>query len=387
MKRIGSLLVVLFLLMTGCGDSKQSAEDLITVDVTASYPKKELILQDFMDVEYIALETNDEFVNQGFVQAIGKKYILVKNRSADGNIFVYDRSGKALRKINHKGQGGEEYSYILGIALDEDKNEMYVHDHYIRKIQVYDLDGSFKRSLNYREQTKDGFYTNIVNYDKDHLICYDEYNKEKAFVLISKQDGSIVRKITMPFKEAKLLMQKKQDGEMTYSVTPGPYSNIIPHEGNFVLLELSTDTVYSLSPDYNLHPLLVRNPPIRSMNPEVFLILRMLSDRYYFMETVKNVWDFGNDSVFPRTFFMYDRQDKSFYEYTVYNGDYSTSKEFYMNDLRHVNQEIESWRRIEAYQLVEANEKGELKGQLKEIAATLDEEANPVIMLIKHKKQ
>ena len=96
MKRIGSLLVVLFLLMTGCGDSKQSAEDLITVDVTASYPKKELILQDFMDVEYIALETNDEFVNQGFVQAIGKKYILVKNRSADGNIFVYDRSGKAF---------------------------------------------------------------------------------------------------------------------------------------------------------------------------------------------------------------------------------------------------------------------------------------------------
>lgn len=58
-----------------------------------------------------------------------------------------------------------------------------------------------------------------------------------------------------------------------------------------------------------------------------------------------------------------------------------------MSDLRHVNQEIESWRRIESYQLVEANEKGELKGELKEIAATLDEEANPVIMLIKHKKQ
>lgn len=387
MKRIGSILVVLFLLMTGCGDSKQSAEDLIIVDITASYPKKELILQDFMDVEYIALETNDEFVNQGFVQAIGKKYILVKNRSGDGNIFVYDRTGKALRKINHKGQGGEEYSYILGIALDEDKNEMYVHDHYIRKIQVYDLDGNFKRSLNYREQTKDGFYTNIVNYDKDHLICYDEYNKEKAFVLISKQDGSIARKITIPFKEAKLLMQMKQDGEMTYSVTPGPYSNIIPHEGNFVLLELSTDTVYSLSPDYNLRPLLVRNPPIQSMNPEVFLILRMLSDRYYFMETVKNVWDFGSDNGFPRTFFMYDRQDKSFYEYTVYNGDYSTRKEFYMNDLRHVNQEVESWGKIEAYQLSDAYEKGELKGQLKTIAATLDEESNPVIMLIKHKKQ
>ncbi|MDR1201299.1 MAG: hypothetical protein LBL58_06680 [Tannerellaceae bacterium] len=40
----------------------------------------------------------------------------------------------------------------------------------------------------------------------------------------------------------------------------------------------------------------------------------------------------------------------------------------------------------EAFSLVEAYGKGQLKGKLKEIAATLDEESNPVIMLIKHKK-
>lgn len=37
--------------------------------------KKDLILQDFMDVEYIPLETNDEFINQGFVRATGKDII------------------------------------------------------------------------------------------------------------------------------------------------------------------------------------------------------------------------------------------------------------------------------------------------------------------------
>jgi hypothetical protein len=57
-----------------------------------------------------------------------------------------------------------------------------------------------------------------------------------------------------------------------------------------------------------------------------------------------------------------------------------------MNWLRPVNHEIESWQPLEAHQLVEDYEKGELKGKLKEIAATLNEEANPVIMLIKHKK-
>jgi hypothetical protein len=50
------------------------------------------------------------------------------------------------------------------------------------------------------------------------------------------------------------------------------------------------------------------------------------------------------------------------------------------------NDEIAFQRKIESYQLVEAYEKGELKGRLKEIAAELDVEDNPVIMLVKYKK-
>ena len=83
---------------------------------------------------------------------------------------------------------------------------------------------------------------------------------------------------------------------------------------------------------------------------------------------------------------MYDRQENKFSGYIVYNGDFSNKKEVYMNAGRLVNHEIISWQRLEAYQLVESYKKGELKGQLKEIAATMNEESNPVIMLIKHKK-
>ena len=56
----------ILLITTGCKRLDQTTDDLITVDVTNnSFPKKELALQDFMDVEYIPLETNDDFVNQG----------------------------------------------------------------------------------------------------------------------------------------------------------------------------------------------------------------------------------------------------------------------------------------------------------------------------------
>lgn len=59
----------------GCGGHNQSCNEndtFITVDVKDNYPKKELVLQDFMDVEYIALETSDEFLCQGRVPDIGK---------------------------------------------------------------------------------------------------------------------------------------------------------------------------------------------------------------------------------------------------------------------------------------------------------------------------
>ena len=92
MKPINTILAaILLVVLAGCGTNNQSNDDLIIVDVSKSYPKKELILQDFMDVEYIALETTDEFLTQGLVQGVGKEYLLVKNRNNDGDIFIFDR--------------------------------------------------------------------------------------------------------------------------------------------------------------------------------------------------------------------------------------------------------------------------------------------------------
>ena len=388
MKKVNAISVIILFVMAGCGGQRQSGDDdFITVDVTkTNYPKKELILQDFMDVEYIVLETKNDFINQGFVQDIGKEIILVRNYNDDGDIFIYDRYGKALRKVNRKGQGSEEYLNILGITLDEDNNEMFVNDHYTRRILVYDLYGKFKRSFKQKERGE-SFYVNIFNYNNDNLICYDAYDEEIAFVLISKQDGSITKEIKIPFTEKKLLEQQLIDEENIFTVGPGPYRTIIPYyNGNWILSENSSDTIYTFLPDYSLRPFIVRTPPIQSMDPEIFLNLRLLSDRYYFMETIKNVYDFNTNNGFPRTFMVYDKQEEALFNYTVYNDDFSPPKEIYMSMTKPVNHEIDSWYPLEAYQLVWAYRNGDLKDKLKEIAAGLKEDDNPVIMLIKHKK-
>ena len=125
MKRSTTISAAILFMMSGfigCNQSKPKSEGFITVDVTATYPKKELILQDFMDVEYIPLESTDSFITMAHVQDIGEDVIIVRNRnrSSDGNIFFFDKKGKGLRKINRQGAGGEEYTFLLKVILDEE---------------------------------------------------------------------------------------------------------------------------------------------------------------------------------------------------------------------------------------------------------------------------
>jgi hypothetical protein len=372
----------------GCNQSKPQSEGLIIVDVTnTDYPIKELILQDFMDVEYIALETNDDFVNQGFVQSIGQKIIVVKNGINDGDIFIYGRkTGEAIRKINHKGQGAEEYVTISGIVLDEDKHEMFVTDNETRKMFVYNLDGKYKRSFKFPQNA---MYKKIYNFDKQNLICYNfsSSNEGQSFAIISKQDGSITQEIQIPFEEIKTIYITSRDeaNDMTYSAAPYIYPIIPVPNNHWILVEPSSDTIYSYSSEYEMKPFLTRVPSIQSMNPEVFLLPSVVTDRYCFMEIVKKEYSFSTGKGFPSTYLMYDRQEKSIFRYTVHNADYS-----YKNIVNMVlspqSSEIAFYHKIEPYGLVDSYKKGELKGKLKEIASKLDPEDNPVIMLIKHKK-
>ena len=85
---------------------------------------------------------------------------------------------------------------------------------------------------------------------------------------------------------------------------------------------------------------------------------------------------------------MYDKQENALFEYVVHNADFPTEQPFSMmvSEVTFGNDEIALVHKLEAYELVEAYQKGKLKGKLKEIAAGLEEDSNPVLMLIKYKK-
>ena len=385
MKQInGILAAILLVVFVGCGGNKQSNDDLIIVDVSKNYPKKDLILQDFMDVEYIVLETSDEFLTQGLVLDVGKEYLLVKNRNSDGDILIFDRkTGKGLRKINRQGQGGEEYARINDMILDESNGEIFVESPG-NKILVYDLYGSFKRVLNLDREV-----SSVFNYDKHNLICYDmsdyhskgEDRTRSYHVIISKQDGSITREIFIPFKTINTPIAADEDQFIaSYS-----YQIRLSH-GEWTLIETSSDTLYHYAPDGTLSPFIVRTPSAHTMVPEVFLYMGICTDRYYFMQTVKNVFNFEKGNGFYTDELVYDKEEKALFQVAVYNGDYAEKRPVAMT-ASPVNREIEDVTSLNASRLVEIYKKNQLKdGKLKEIASRLDEDDNPVIMLVKQKK-
>ena len=395
-KEIGIFVIILFI-VAGCGEQKQSTNDLIIVDVTKNYPKKELILQDFMDVEYVPLETNDEFVNQGIMLAVGKNLILVRNQVRDGNIFIYDRNGNALRKINHLGQGPEEYSSIGKIILDEENNEIFVNEGSSKKILVYDLFGNFKRSIRHRGDSR----LNIYNFNSESLICKDglfdagdNSTGEPPFVIISKKDGSILKEIKMSLGWKREGTKTVNHNGMTITTYTSnfPETSVMSYENSWILTVYSTDTMFRYFPDHRMIPFMVRTPSILSQNPESLLYPGVLTEKYYFIQIEKVEPEIRGTNptdaiaIFPKTSLVYDREEKAIYEPTVYNDDYSNKLTVNMIP-NAVNKEIAFTRKIEAYQLIDLYKKGELKNErLKEIASKLDAEDNPVIMLVKHKK-
>ena len=382
MKPKNILLSSIFLLaMFSCNGGKPSTSDLITIDVTANYPEKELVLQDIFDVEYVPLETTDEFVTQAMVKAVSDHYVLTGNWCSDGNLYLFDRAtGKGIRVINRKGQSGEEYALDADCLIDEAKDELYIFDVMTRKVLVYDLTGSFKRSFKYAGEW---YYNEAFFYDDNLLLCcasdYNSVPHRYQHMLISREDGSIVREISLPYEGEPIELVARQ-GDFVMS---GPFHLTASLPDGWSLVNPPSDTIYHLGHDGQLMPQIVRTPPIHKMDPAVFLAPTAVTDRYCFFEMMKKKVDFKTFKGFPSETLVYDKEGKAVFRYnSLLSTDYDDRSVTIFMQPQHYP--IAACQTLEAPDLVEAYQAGKLQGRLKEIAAGLDEEDNAVIMLVKY---
>ena len=192
------------------------------------------------------------------------------------------------------------------------------------------------------------------------------------FFIISKKDGAFKALIEIPrMKQISITSNQSGFGAKLFPL------NIIPYRNNWILSDVSSDSLFSFSLDFKITPIIARTPPIHTMNSPTVLQPTMFTDRYYFMGSEQN-------GVVMKQL-VYDSREKALFECSIYNEDYPDMPITLSRGAMNTCNEVVSAIKYESFELVKANKEGKLKGRLKEIASKLDEDDNPVLVLLKYK--
>ena len=367
---------LLFVILASCKDQKgQQDIGIWHFDVTKEYPTKEIYIQDIADVDYIPLETNDSILWRGReVLYLDDDYIVGANRN--NGVYFHDGKGKALNMFNKMGQGPKEYLDMYKVQYDKKSDEIYINDMF--KYYVYDKEGNFKRSF---QGIEDKLYSRIEQFfilNEDELI---QYNYNNHYTRVSRLTGEHLGDIKLGVADSTTTLHFRKNNMIFNTIV----SHFTKDKEGYIITSFSSDTTYLLTSNLQLKPIGVRIPPVSSQDVPVFLLPVKNTPRYYFMSTIKK------EDSFPVKAYMMDKKTNQIY----YLKDYFKNKDYIglkvhldmfgpsvLADLPN-NVCVQS---LNITKVCEAYEEGKLSGKLKDIAANLKEDDNPVLMIIKFRE-
>ncbi len=382
--------LVCMILLAGSQGMQSQSGSLPVVDVSKNYPLEKLNLQDMASVEYVPLETTDDILLSGnaALSAVGDKYILVHEFQL-GDIYLFDRhTGKLKSHFNHKGGSGMEYNWIKnGTILDEKAEEIYVCSQYI---QIYSLEGKYKRTLKIDCFSHD---MSILNYDDQSLLIYDdiviEPGREKEtthtpYRFISKKDGSPMGTLDIYFPQRVPIAIAQQEGNMWR-----PYKFSYPSNARFgddlMLMNVSSDTLYKLSPQKRLTPIFTRTPSVYASKLRNIWMPLLTTDKFMLFGTF--VIDFNSTGgKIPK--FMYDFKTGQVKRVSIIDHELNYGirgpREWDSGSGTAIAKN-KSAEFVSAPAMLEAYQKKRLKGNGNEVAKNLLEDDNQVVRILTFK--
>lgn len=365
-------------------------QGLVTLDVTKDYPEKKIVLQDLADVKYIPLETKKNALLPNSAGCLG--YVsdsLIVARTSDNEIVLFNGDGSVRSSFRHVGQGSKEYQYIIGMAVDPKAQEIFIVDYLLKyRMQVYSFTGQYKRTLPIPYKM---ILNSLQDFSADCLLACDMdvnqgiSNRAKPYMLLSKKTGEIVKELDIHFTKRMSNRMSKPFGEnQTISAALG-YDPIVRCEDSYVIGDLSADTIYTYTPQGVLSPMLVRTPPVLSMETPKVLLPDYRAGSYFFFYLVDFEFDFETRTGFPDKYMVYDYAAGKTYVCKLVNRD-CEEQEIQLGDGGVTNK---AWNTacytIPSSMLIEQSEAGKVHGLLKEIAAGRTDDDNPVLVIVRFK--
>ena len=367
---------------------REKLSDFIEIKVDDQYPSRTIEMEDIADVRYVPLETTDQSLIQGIHKMATSDDKIVICDLVQNTIFIFDKDGHFINSINKEGSGPQEYSAIHNFAVNFQKEEIYICDYPLRfRILTYSFDGDFIRESKLDQKI---WPLILYNYDENFLIAYDSYNMEsskkankKPYSLINKKNGKVS---PLPLKITNRKSNRVMISEGQKYICAGVNIDpMIKTDDGVVISDFALDTIYKYT-GHKLIPIGVR----KNLGQKDLSSFCAYSSNYSFFNIVKMEVDENNIKNAPTEldskFFFLDRKSSSISEAKIQMSDVVTKKDLswdcYGKDLH----ESGVTRTFKASTLIKLLKEQRLNGKLKEIASTLNEEDNPVLMMAKFKK-
>lgn len=358
--------------LLGCScTSTDQEKGLTTIDLSKDYPKKEILLSEIADIQYVYMNEGNDYIYGGNPLYVSDHTFVFYS---EGSFLFFTKDGQPKSKFNHQGNGPDEYDYFSKVVYDEANDELYILSE--KRLIVYSSSGVHKRTIAL-SLSDDKRITSVANYDNGSLLLFDSDN----FVLISKADGSELKRLDVSSGEKVKLYAINQD-EQRVSVIASTQNQIVNYKDGLLLSDYSTDTVFFFNKNKELIPVLIKQPSIHSMDPVIYANTFVEAADYLFYRkiTVK-----VQNGQLPSVYLMQNKKDGTVYE-----------QEIKMDDFKGKQVEIapeiltSSSQRglviLDLAELEEAYADGRLKGKLKELMEKIDREnGNNVYVLLTFK--
>lgn len=389
-------------IVSGCSSGERGSEELVTIDVSGTYPVKEIPATGIADISYVQLKSDkDEFVFRDSPIAITRNTFVIYDRSS-GDFLFFTKEGKPKSRFNHKGNGPGEYVDVFQALYDEKRDELFTF--FKNKVDVFSSAGEYKRSLS---TPKESQLFDFLEWDDETLLIYDSSEQYRGgqnqlremtggdkgdipdvsrqdvyaspFVLISKADGAMGGYVEIP-RDSTVRLSAPFSVDGFSLVVMGQANRMMKYKDGVLLYNPETDTLFFCKKDRKPEPLWVRVPPVKSMSPIVYMNAFVEAGGYQFFETIPLVPERGR---FPSTYLMRDKKDGSVYKQKIVLPDFP-EKEITLvpRSLTKTRDAKTVFIELSADELQKAFDENKLSGELKDRVAAMGDEDNAIYLLL-----
>lgn len=397
MKRLGNFILYMIImlgLLSSCNNHKPD-DKAYSIEAALKNCKEVLLSKYASDIEYIPLGTNSESAID-YIENIfsDNDYVYIFCKLDPQRVMIFDKQGNFISKIEKNGRGPEEYRGIQDLILEEHNNETHISLLTDPKIVSYRRDGEFVRKTDLNIPLKRHSVSSFayLNNGKYALLC-SSFERGQDMQIKNRR-----RKLIVVDTVGQVLYDK--DLAVSIPTHSGRYnrsSYLYSYNGNLRLntgME-SKDTLFLFNNNLDTLSYYVFDfgnlrSDINEKGAQIWHRATIENDRFIKF-LVYAPWEVMTTN-FPKkaskTYLCAMYLDKESDDLFVVPYNYEYSSQGFVNDLDEGGMPFEPWHVSgnKMYQTLPAAtfmEYAEISSstRMKEVAATITEESNPVLIV------